>query len=90
MANRALAAKAERAARQNRELAAVEYSKPFYMTRKPEIPAYDPTIVKRAESPKAKTIKRRYVNAKPAPLVRTGLIASMIGDAPAFRLIKRR
>ena len=41
MANRALIAKADRATAQRRELGHAEYSKPAYLTSKPEVPAYD-------------------------------------------------
>jgi hypothetical protein len=48
MANRALAAKVERAARQTRELAQHEFGKAFYlMATKPQVPAYNPLMVQR-------------------------------------------
>lgn len=60
MANRALAAKAERAARERREAAWLEYSKPFYMQPKPAVPDYDETLVRRiaAPAPKARRVMR--------------------------------
>lgn len=46
MANRALIAKADRATAQRRELGHAEYSKPAYLTGKPEVPAYDLSMVR--------------------------------------------
>jgi hypothetical protein len=47
MANRAMAAKVERAAKQARVAAHAEFSKPFYNTSKPVVPAYDVAMVRK-------------------------------------------
>jgi len=46
MANRSLAAKAERATRQRRDAARAEFLKPAYLTGKQAVPAYDAGRVK--------------------------------------------
>jgi len=89
MANRAMAAKVDRAKRQATAAVQGEMSKACYLKSKPAVPAYDHAMVKRVEVPK-KERKTRYVSAKPAPLVRTGL--GTIGswdDVGTCRLIKR-
>ncbi len=90
MANRALAAKHDRAKRQNIALAQAEYSKPCYLTAKAQVPAYDPAMVKRCDAV-TKARKVVYRNATPKTLVQSGL--GMVGswnDVGKSVLIKRR
>lgn len=88
MANRSLAAKHDKAKRQTIALAKVEYSKPCYLTAKPEVPAYDPAMVKRIEATPRKS-KARYMAAPAKRLVHTGITVGSWDSVGTCTLIKR-
>lgn len=77
MANRSMESKVKKARDQRVALAMFEGNKSCYLfARKPIIPAYDPAMVKRYETP-AKSTKPRYVTPreKPIGITKHGLVA---------------
>lgn len=88
MANRALAAKAERADRQRREAGYLEGSKACFLTGKPVVPAYDPKMVKRIapSHPELKVATK----VTPSDSARVAFLKGMIyrGRSPKRRLVR--
>lgn len=89
MANRSMAAKHTKAVSQRIAAGYAEMTKACYLTSKPEVPAYDVSMVKRVEV-KTKARKTVYRAAPARKLVQVGIAAcSSYSEASRFAIVKR-